>query len=158
MELDLAKVLPNLEAPKICKQLLYDLYDKKITMEEFEFELACYALESMDELKFKPLPAKPTVLWEFERQRQSKEWMLISSAERRELTTAVMSQDEVKKYFEEYLKKLWENVGNAMWLEKCMGIFLKKGDKVYAEKVWNVYNTYPKELGDYYNVWEKKKF
>jgi len=154
MELDLAKTLPNEEAPKICINLLNRLQAKEITMDEFEFELACYALESLEELVWKPMPIKPTVLHELDQQKMSYEWKRLKGDERREIINYTMNQTEVKVYGEKYNKVLVDNLSHACGLEHYIEVFLKKGDKINARKVWELYKDYPEET----DVWKKKKF
>lgn len=154
MELDLAKTVPNEEAPRICLGLLTRLQAKEITMDEFEFELACYALESLDELVWKAMPTKPTVLWELDREKESYSWKGLKKDERLELINHVMRQTDVQEYVEKYGKVLIDNYGHAVAMEHYIEVFLKKGDKINARKVWEVYKNYPEET----DVWKKRKF
>ena len=161
MEVDLKQTLPNSGMTTICKGLLNKYTSKQIGEEEFEFEVACCALESLAELKYTKMPPKPLVLDEFARQKNDHTYKRLDIKEREAIDKRVADKQEVQDYINTSCKRLWGNKANAEWLEHLMRVFLNKGDKVFAAKVWEVYNGYPDTLysrDDEHELWKKKKF
>lgn len=55
----------------------------------------------------------------------------------------------VRNFHEKFRQVMSSNYSNALWLEKYIAIFMQRGDKLNARKVWAVYNTYPDRLEMY---------
>jgi hypothetical protein len=143
---------------KAFRELLDKRFKKLLTDEEFQFECACGAMESVGELRFAPLPQKPQVLWDFERQKNDPSFKRMESAERAAITKKVLEKDEVKKFYDDTVRRTYQNKSNAEWLEHLIKVFVKHGDKVFAGKVWDIYKDYPDALYlQDETIWKKKK-
>ncbi len=114
---------------KAGKNLLIDLMAHKITMEEFDHEVACLALScGFDELSPQPLPTRPRELHEYD---------MLSIKEKEELqkNSNFWNQPVIASYLIQRTAVINRNISNKSWLEELFRRFERLNDTVFAEKV-----------------------
>lgn len=158
MKVDFPKIM-NTDCAKLCLGYYKKLLNKEISEEEFEKEIVFTALESIEELKFKPILGIPALLYKHRAEKRTLEWRALDREDKRAQDKMVFDNEEVKKYYSKLENTTWDNRGKAEWLEHLMRVFMKLQDKINAAKVWAVYDTYPDEMEFVgVKIWHKKKF
>ena len=123
-----------LEYITLGKSLLNNLQQGKISMEEFDIEVAYMAMNcGFDELKPHPMPEKPSVLLDYEN---------LDDKEKSQVGSSFWHQREVAQYIKQQSMIISENLGSKEWLKELVYRFGKIGDIVNRNKCKEALNVF----------------
>ena len=114
------------------RAVLKKLESKQMTMEEFEYEIACAAMESLEELKPTPYPVKPSELLHLD--------TLPSKQVKDNITPDFWKQQKIQDYMKARDSAFAENNGRKWWLKELIRIFEK--DPVNKAKCQEILNKF----------------
>lgn len=124
------------------KRLLDDLSKKKLTMEEFENEVAYLAWDcGFDELRYKPYPSEPIKL---------KEYKELSYKDRKKVSEGFWRTPELTAYNKEYGAIEAHNCGVCSWLLELKGRFTRLKDTMRANVCDERLKAFPDRIRDRY--------
>jgi len=119
------------------KQLIDDITNKRISMDEFEKEVAYLAVDcGFNELAFMPYPSQPVEL---------REYYQLSDKEKSHVTNSFWQQEFFAEYDKEYHKALAHNDGCLWWLRELLKRFAKYKDTTRINMVKDMIKTYPSD-------------
>ena len=117
----------NAQTSKFGKELLEKLKSNQITADEFEKEIAYYAIMTgFNELHYQPAPSKPIKIIEYES---------LSGKEKEDVSAKFWNDEEVRTYLAQRNSVFSWNRGTKWWLQELLGRFNKYGDTLNANKV-----------------------
>ena len=128
-----AKTIPR-EYMEIGKNLIFQLTSKKITMKEFEVEVAHLSLEcGFNELYPQPLPTRPDILVEYDQLPLDKKQSMPASFWKHPAVISYMRQVSMIEA---------ENGGKKWWIGILMNRFDKIGDIMNKNKCVEILNEF----------------
>jgi len=121
------------------KRLHSDLIAGRMTMDEFDKELAYFSIQcGFDELAFEPYPPRPSELREYDNASDEQRRILLEKP-------AFWNIDEIKIYLSLYEKTLSKNLGHLWWLKELLERFIKCNDDKRILMVKAKIATYPNQ-------------
>jgi hypothetical protein len=148
------------DSHKKCMALLTARSSGKLSVEDFEYELAKVAVDTVMELRYIQPPRRPDVLVDFDKAKNDYTWKKESGESKAAMQKKVNDLPEVQKYWQA-MDVIWKNQANAIHLEEYLRCFQGRGDKENFKAVWRVYNEFPNILYGHdldKPIYEKPKF
>ena len=152
MQIDFKKQIPDGAMADTCTAAFNNL-----TADELEVAMANLALETLDELHYKPVPAEPLVLTQFNNDRRSKSWDMMAKLKRDEITTKIHSYPEVQEFMQKMSAATAKNLFSVKTLEDYISVWMEWDEPEKADRCHEIYKKFPDTM--YIGrsaVWRKK--
>jgi len=137
----------------------HSAWDNSNSHEELEVLLAEIALDSLDELKYQPLPSRPFKLVEFQKDKNSLKFKKRPNAEKAQILDIINKDTDVVKYYEKLWHAAAQNLSNVRALERYIDTWLTWDESDRGRQCWEIYNSYPRDIicGEVV-LWKKRDF
>ncbi len=125
--------------PQKFKNLIFDLQNKKITMQEFDYQCALWALESLDDYRVHPLPTRPFELDEYYRKKSQNPSYKISEG--------FWQQFHIREYLDNINTIRNLNSANLFWLKRFLS-YIPDSDLLSKTKFQEKINGFEIEVNE----------
>ncbi len=153
MQIDFKGLVPDGEMADTCTYAL-----KNLSADELEVAMADLAFKTIGNCEYKPVPAEPLVLIQFNNDRRSKSWDMMAQAKKAEITAKIHNYSEVQVFMKKMSTLTAQNMGNAKALEDYISIWVEWDEVEKADKCHELYRRYPATMSIGKTViWQRKE-